>query len=79
MRNKKNKSAADDVDDDKSGRGYPRRWGLQMLETVGMSGMSGILGILGMLRFQECQDQVLYLFGTTRIFRFCMVVDWECL
>jgi hypothetical protein len=42
-------------------------------------GMLGIMGILGMLRFQECQDQVLYLFGTTRTCRFFMVVDLECL
>ena len=28
MRNKKNKSDANDFNDNKSGQGYPRRWGL---------------------------------------------------
>ena len=41
MRNKKNKSAADDVNDDKSGRGYPRRWGLLLINPLVDSNILG--------------------------------------
>ena len=34
MRNKKNKSAADDFDDDNSGHVYPRWWGLLSNEQI---------------------------------------------
>ena len=34
MKNKKNKSAVDDFDDNKSGRGYPRRWVLLLNEYI---------------------------------------------